>query len=292
MCATMKPAGRGLALLIGLALTFALSIGCGSKPDGKPKVDKNPAVNSIPGGPGSHSDDTGNIPAPDEFEKKFVQGLADGKATADDLTAGFKKKIAPARPGFDEDQKLGYNPDAVASFLKGKFPTTFEFAARDGAVAYYTETKTPSLLKLVYTPSTGWKVDWLHSTNISAATVDLTSKNHMVTAAARCFLEPLLSGDLMLTEASMSQPWKVRMAGSDNKSDKERGYSQGQLRGYFRLWSKGHRAYEIISATVDGDSGMVKGKFTDGDPEKFTLKVTKDKNGDWLADDLKFDEAS
>ena len=69
--------------------------------------------------------DPATLPAPEEFEKKFVKA-----PDANDLTLALKKKIARPRPGVDEDQKLGYNPDAVDSFLRGKsFPNPLELVA-------------------------------------------------------------------------------------------------------------------------------------------------------------------
>ena len=288
--------GRLLALAVGVAgLALLAATGCkgprGTGPASAP---------SGPGGPGVKN--AGPPEAKDQpalqFAEGFLQAVGEGKAKADQLSAAFKKQIAPPRN--DAEKKAGYSEELAQAWLdrqggKGAYRVAERDFGKDGDWGQFRGGAPgkglPEFfsLRVVKTQADGWKVDWFSRSPV-AANAPAADSPELAAAqfAGRAFLDTMLGGNPTLAEAAMSREFKMELAGSDLPSYKELGYNPGFLHAKLKTMKGSFMRYSITAQELSAgkDSATFQGELIGPKNKPFTMKVGK--SGDrWLVTELK-----
>ncbi len=230
----------------------------------------------------------------------FLTAVRDRKATVEQFTTAFKKRVAP--PELASDQAAGYSDFAARIFVSNLAPlvgTDGVATAPAGPDALIVSTSPGTapdgprrtLAKLVRGPNGAWQADWLQVTNVAPA-LPLTGAAAAVHFPAVAFAgtvlaeqppqQVLLAADLLTPDA------RKKLAPPGDPAETALGYSPGRLRirlSHFRGTSTGAT---ITPATDMGPTATVTGTLTapGAAARPFTLKLTKGPAEGYLVDEF------
>jgi hypothetical protein len=278
--------GRGVVVALIVAV---VAVGCAKPPQPTASIAGGKPGEPAPASPtASPSDPKADAEA---FARQFLTAANEGTATAEMLTAEFKKVIA--EPVFPSDQELGYSDAAARQWLQrlqGRLSgASIQGPHGSGDVFVMTGSgganQESSYALRVVRGGNGWQVDgFVLAEGIGERQeVYPPGDGTYVGFAAVAFLQALLGKDDRLAEGLMTQEHKAALA-PPLPSD-TRGYNRGLLarrlvglRGDFT----GYRVSQIEGDTVGGE-------LTRGDVKKpLTLKLVRgDRSWDWRVNAFK-----
>jgi hypothetical protein len=214
-------------------------------------------------------------PATGSFAEGFLKSVKAGKAKASDLTADFKKLIAPATT--DADKAVGYSDWAAEAWLADlatKVNTDKLTTVNAGTTSYITTPKlngeTGRTVMVVVMEAGKPKVDGLH---IAALTSEYNLAIEPVAAyTAVAFLDSVLTGQTKLTQKLLSPSAKLRVAPPLDDLDKAQGFNAGIL-GIKLSNFRGKASYYNISAMSKNPIVFTGELFGPTENRKFTLKL-------------------
>jgi len=299
----MMPAKEWRIGWLAASLMICLLGGWGCKPSSRTDGKKPPVLNvkapAESGGAGQ-SKSTPSGPQPQEFAGNFLKAIGEQTATADQLTASFKKKIARPDPKDEAQRKLGFNPRKVEEFLAkagaGKPDIDLRMGPSLASPYFFGQMKTSGgmveqcLIRVV--PSSdpaGWQVDWFQRVGAVGPELDVISVEPEI--AVHQFLGNLLGGDLTLAEAVMNSSLKQDLAWSATESDKEQGYNSKLLQQKMGDWKKGLIEFTIAKRDIrPGMPAHFEGDLLDAtrkEKKSYALTMIQAAGGDWQVQEFK-----
>lgn len=213
-------------LPLTLLLTFAL--GCGADSSDPKKTDPKGLVgkSALPDAPGTPADPKA---AAQKFVTDFLTAVKAQKATADQLTADFKKAVAP--PLASDDAAKGYSDLRAADYLVKWATVTADEPKVElaGDVAFAAGKPGPGgrLLMRLAKDGGAWKVDWLSNGPTSATDVKLDGGEDTagVQFTVAAFTDAALKKDYILAAGLVAPDARARMA-PPFKADEALGFSR------------------------------------------------------------------
>lgn len=235
-------------------------------------------------------------PSDAEAATAFLKAVRDRKATVEQFTTAFKKRVAP--PELASDQAAGYSDFAARVFLSNLAPVvgtdgvTTAPAGPDALFVATSPTPAPdgprrTLAKLVRGPDGKWQADWLQVTNVAPA-LPLTGDAAAVHFPAVAFLGAVLAEQPAQVAADLLTPdARKKLAPPGDAAETALGYSPGKLRIRLSQFRGNATGATVTPATADGPTAAVAGTLTaPGTAARpFTLKLTKGPGG-YLVDEI------
>lgn len=229
----------------------------------------------------------------------FVQKLAEGKVTPDELTVNFKKTIS--RPTTEEEKKVGYSDADVKQWLsrleKITLDDPIETTLENGLVLRG-RAKTPGKIDAfcirIVRDGLNAKIDWLHRAERFYAGTPLKFEDNDLAVAydtARNFLETMLGGDLRQAQAVMNPAWLTSIE-PPSDADKKNGFTfnVGFVNQKMRSWRGETVGYSMPKGEMTGnkDGATITAELeAAGEKKTYLVKLIKDKkSGQWLVDDF------
>jgi hypothetical protein len=271
----------GLAVL---ASAFLILAGCKDRP----------AAGTAGSGSRTGQPDTSGSPTARQAADSFMKDLADGKATPSQLTAEFRKDIAP--PTTDDEKKAGYSESAAKDWLawfKGA-----NFIVRDAdsignATVLRGRAQVPGqaeafTLRVVKGPN-GYLCDWLHRSTIIGSDIKTPADPDLAAAqdVVRNFLDLLLGGDHRQVHALMTLEWRKKLAPPPPaEARKGAEFDRGFLTQTTRSWKGEYVGYTLSKQDLgpNKDSATFTAELeADGRKTAYTVRAVKDPaTGRWL----------
>lgn len=272
-----------------LLLTFAL--GCGSEPSDPKKADPKGLIGKpgVPDAPATPTPPADPKAAAQKFVADFLAAVKAKTATADQLTADFKKVVA--LPLSAEDAAKGYSDIGAVTYLEkwaGAADEPKVELAGDVAFAAGRPGPTGRLLMRLAKDGGAWKVDWLSNGPATATEVAFTGGEDTagVLFAAVAFTDAALRKDHALVAGLMTAKGREAVAFPFAAADKARGYNIGLLLAALdKHFGKADRA-AVAGTTRTGPEATAKFDLTAGmTKSELTVKLAKGtKQGVWLVE--------
>lgn len=272
-----------------LLLTFAL--GCGSDSADPKKADPKGLIGK-PGAPNASGTPADPKAAAQKFVTDFLAAVKAKKATADQLTADFKKVVA--LPLTAEDAKVGYSDIGAVTHLEKWAAATADEPKVEvaGEVAFAAGKPGPGGRILLRLAKDGgaWKADWLSNGPATAADVKLDGGEDTagIQFAVAAFTDAALKKDHALVAGLMTVKGRETVANPFAAADKARGYNVGLLLDALaKHFGKADRA-AVTGTNRSGNEATAKVELTAGTAKtELTLKLAKgSKPGVWLVDNF------
>jgi hypothetical protein len=239
------------------------------------------------------------------FIGEFMESVNKRQVSPDQLTASFKRMIAPPRD--EAARKIGYDSTQLDKYLKktcaGAFSDSFRLVQTSNGPWILGELKAAGGVTEAYgvhvVPSSepgGWRVDSFYRSTVSYPHVENVANPELAGAelAAHCFMDNLLGGDVRLAAAVLSRAWKVREYPSKNPSDVD-GYNEAMVLAKLPRDWKGNFSEYAVDPKIEFDAGkpviIAFALDSEKKPKKtFILTFAKESSGEWFIDDIKIDD--
>ena len=274
-----------------LALTFAL--GCGAAPD-KDKKDDPKSSKPRDGAEGPRP----LLPpvedpkaAAQTFATDFFAAVKAKKASPDQLTADFKKLVAP--PFGSDDAAKGYSDEIAATYLEKWAAVTADAPRAElvGDVAFADGKPGPGgrILMRLAKDGGAWKADWLSNGPPTADPVSLTGGEDTVAVlfAVAAFTDAALKRDYTLAAGLMTPAGRTKIAPAFDADLKAgRTYKPSILKDEIeKAVGKADRAAVTGNDRTGGDATVTLALTGGAARTELTLKLVKGpKPGVWLVD--------
>ncbi len=268
-----------------LALTFAL--GCGAAPDKKDADPKKPDPKGSTGTPPADDPKA----AAQKFVTNFFAAVKAKKASPDQLTADFKKLVAP--PFGTDDAAKGYSDESAATYLEKWAAVTADEPKVEpsGEVAFAAGKPGPGgrILMRLAKDGGAWKADWLSNGPPTADPVSLTGGEDTVAVlfAVAAFADAALKKDYALAAGLMTPAGRTKIAPAFDADLKAgRTYNPSILKGGIeKAVGKADRAAVTGNNRTGGDATATLALTGGAARTELTLTLVKGpKPGVWLVD--------
>jgi len=168
--------------------------------------------------------------------KVFLRTVGQGTASPKDLSANFKKVIAP--PVFEADKALGYSDDRAELWLKSLMPNASAasvacpIATSDFGVVVAVAPSGRTLLRLVK-QGNDWLIDWCQNTASQPIIPGSPSATDAEEAAAwfasAAFVESIGQGQLSAAESLLTLTARAKLSPPIFEADNAPGFNRSKL---------------------------------------------------------------
>ena len=271
--------------LTALALSFAL--GCGAAPDKKEADPKKPDPKGSTGTPPADDPKA----AAQKFATDFFAAVKAKKASPDQLTADFKKLVAP--PFGADDAAKGYSDEIATTYLEKWAAVTADEPKAElvGDVAFAAGKPGPGgrILMRLAKDGGAWKADWLSNGPPAADPVSLTGGEDTVAVlfAVAAFTDAALRKDYTLAAGLMTPAGRTKIAPAFDADLKAgRTYKPSIIKDEIeKAVGKADRAVVTGNNRTGGDATVTLALTGGAAQAELTLKLVKGpKPGVWLVD--------